>query len=105
MSGQGCCQDPPYEIEKGIMMPSKYAIHTKTEPHRFKPVTRSGIIAWEEGCLKCAVCVKKRCVYGVYDHRDLDPMQMMDSIYNECMNCLRTSLMTSKAASISWIAN
>jgi len=70
-------------------MPAKYAIHTSTVPHRFKPVTRSGIIAWEEGCLKCAVCVKKRCVYGVYDHRNLDPLQMIDSIDNECMNCLR----------------
>ncbi|MBL7225447.1 MAG: hypothetical protein ISS59_04880 [Desulfobacteraceae bacterium] len=70
-------------------MPSKYSIHTHTVPHRFKAVTKSGIIAWEEGCLKCAVCVKKRCVYGVYDNRNLDPMQMIDSIDNECMNCLR----------------
>jgi len=71
------------------MMPSRYAIHTHTVPPRFKSVTKSGIIAWEEGCLKCAVCVKKRCVYGVYDHRNLDPLQMIDSIDNECMNCLR----------------
>ena len=70
-------------------MPAKYAIHTKPAPHRFEPVTRSGIIAWEEGCLKCPVCVKKRCVYGVYDHRGMDPRQMIDSIDNRCMNCLR----------------
>ncbi|MBW1704823.1 MAG: hypothetical protein JRJ86_06605 [Deltaproteobacteria bacterium] len=70
-------------------MPSKYVIHTKPVPNRFEPVTRSGIIAWEEGCLKCAVCVKTRCVYGVYDHRGLDSRQMIDSIDNECMNCLR----------------
>lgn len=70
-------------------MPSKYSIHTHTVPHRFKTITKSGIIAWEEGCLKCAVCVKKSCVYGVYDNRNLDPMQMIDSIDNECMNCLR----------------
>jgi ferredoxin len=70
-------------------MPARYAIHTSTVPHRFKPVTRSGIIAWEEGCLKCAVCVKKQCVYGVYDHRGIDPVQMIDSIDNQCMNCLR----------------
>ena len=70
-------------------MPSKYSIHTHTAPHRFKSVTKSGIIAWEEGCLKCAVCVKTRCVYGVYDNRNLDPLQMIDSIDNECMNCLR----------------
>jgi len=70
-------------------MPSKYMIHTKPTSHRFKAITKSGVIAWEEGCLKCAVCVKKRCVYGVYENRDLDPRQMIDSIDNQCMNCLR----------------
>jgi ferredoxin len=70
-------------------MPAKYMIHTGATPHRFEPVTRSGIIAWEEGCLKCALCVKKKCVYSVYDHRGLDARQMIDSIDNECMNCLR----------------
>jgi ferredoxin len=70
-------------------MPVKYMIHTRATPHRFEPVTRSGVIAWEEGCLKCAVCVKKKCVYSVYDHRGLDARQMIDSIDNECMNCLR----------------
>jgi len=70
-------------------MPEKYMIHTKTTPHRFEAITKSGVIAWEEGCLKCAVCVKKQCVYGVYDNRDLDPRQMIDSIDNQCMNCFR----------------
>jgi ferredoxin len=70
-------------------MPAKYAIHTSTVSHRFKPITRSGVIAWEEGCLKCAVCVKKQCVYSVYDRRGIDPVQMIDSIDNQCMNCLR----------------
>ncbi len=64
-------------------------IHTKQTPHRFKAITESGIIAWEEGCLKCAVCVKKGWVYGVYEDRGLDSRQMMDSIDNQCMNCLR----------------
>ena len=70
-------------------MPSKYVIHPKQTAHRFKPVTKSGVIAWEEGCLKCAVCVKKQCVYGVYDNRNLDARQMIDSIDNKCMNCFR----------------
>ena len=64
-------------------------IHTGQIPHRFEAITKSGIIAWEEGCLKCAVCVKKQCVYGVYDHRGIDPHQMIDSIDNQCMNCFR----------------
>lgn len=70
-------------------MPAKYMIRTYPTPHRFEPVSRSGIIAWEEGCLKCAVCVKKQCVYGVYEKRGLKPDQMIDSIDNQCMNCLR----------------
>ena len=70
-------------------MPSKYVIHTKQTDHRFEPVTRSGVIAWEEGCLKCAVCVKQECVYGVYDKRNLNARQMIDSIDNKCMNCFR----------------
>ena len=64
-------------------------IHTKPTPHRFEAITKSGVIAWEEGCLKCAVCVKKQCVYGVYDNRGLDARQMIDSIDNQCMNCFR----------------
>ena len=70
-------------------MPKKYMIHTRTVPHRFKAISKSGVIAWEEGCLKCPVCVKKQCVYKVYEHRGLDARQMMDSVDNECMSCLR----------------
>jgi ferredoxin len=70
-------------------MPSKYVIHVRQVPDRFKALTKSGVIAWEEGCLKCAICVKKQCVYQVYDKRGLDPQQMIDSIDNECMNCYR----------------
>lgn len=70
-------------------MPAKYAIHTGPVPDRYEPVSRSGIIAWEEGCLKCPVCVKTRCVYGVYERRGLRTDQMIESIDNQCMNCLR----------------
>ncbi|MBW2063555.1 MAG: hypothetical protein JRJ03_01355 [Deltaproteobacteria bacterium] len=70
-------------------MPSKYMIHTRPVPNRFKAISKSGVIAWEEGCLRCAVCVKKKCVYGVYENRALDPRQMVDSIDHQCMNCFR----------------
>jgi ferredoxin len=70
-------------------MSSKYMIHTTQIPHRFEPITRSGVIAWEEGCLKCAVCVKTQCVYGVYEKRDLNAKQMIDSLDNQCMSCFR----------------
>ncbi len=39
--------------------------------------------------MKCAQCVKKSCVYKVYERRGLDAKQMLDSIDHECMNCLR----------------
>jgi ferredoxin len=70
-------------------MSSKYMIHTQSAPSRLKKITRSGIIAWEEGCLNCPVCVKRQCVYRVYDTHSLDSRQMIDSIDNQCMNCLR----------------
>ena len=70
-------------------MPAKYMIHTRNVSNRFKAVTKSGIIAWWEGCLGCPVCVKKQCIYRVYDNRGLDVRQMIDSIDNQCMNCLR----------------
>jgi ferredoxin len=70
-------------------MPEKYVIHTDPVPNRFKPIAKSGIIAWEEGCLRCAVCVKQKCVYDVYTKRGLDPFHMVDSIDNLCKNCFR----------------
>jgi len=33
--------------------------------------------------------VKEQCIYNVFDKRGLDPDQMIDSIDNQCMDCLR----------------
>jgi len=70
-------------------MPPKYHIQTAMVPNRFPTVTRSGVIAWEEGCLKCPRCVKRECVYGVYDKRGLDPRLMSDSLDSLCKDCFR----------------
>jgi ferredoxin len=70
-------------------MPPKYHTATVPMPNRFQPITRSGVIAWEEGCLKCARCVKKDCVYLVYQKRNLDTRQMLDSVDSACMDCFR----------------
>ena len=70
-------------------MPLKYNIHTAQVPNRFQPITKSGVIAWEEGCLKCARCVKKDCVYKVYEKRGLDVRQMLDSTDSICKDCFR----------------
>lgn len=70
-------------------MPLKYHIHSAPVPNRFPKITKSGVIAWEEGCLKCAHCVKKECVYKVYEKRNLDERQMLDSLDSVCMDCFR----------------
>lgn len=68
-------------------MPKKYHITPKPAPPRFTPVGRSGIIDWEEDCLKCGTCVKKRCLYNVYKERSFDYRTMVDSIDYTCKNC------------------
>ena len=70
-------------------MPLKYHIQSAPVSNRFPKITKSGVIAWEEGCLKCARCVKKDCVYKVYEKRDLDGRQMLDSLDSVCMDCFR----------------
>ncbi len=70
-------------------MPPKYHIRLASVPNRFQPITKSGVIAWEEGCLKCARCVKKECVYKVYEKRDLNARQMLDSLDTVCKDCFR----------------
>src|SRR4030066_1041941 len=70
-------------------MPSKYHIHAAQVPNRFQSITRSGVIAWEEGCLKCARCVKKDCVYNVYEKRGIDARQMLESLDTVCKDCFR----------------
>ncbi|HBZ56871.1 MAG TPA: hypothetical protein DEO88_15825 [Syntrophobacteraceae bacterium] len=68
-------------------MPKKYHITPKPAAPRFTPVGRSGIIDWEEDCLKCGTCVKKRCLYNVYKERSFDYRTMVDSIDYTCKNC------------------
>jgi hypothetical protein len=68
-------------------MPKKFHITPSPTPPRFTPVGRSGIIDWEEDCLKCGTCVKKRCLYNVYKDRTFDFRTMVDSIDYTCKNC------------------
>jgi ferredoxin len=70
-------------------MPPKYHIKTAEVPNRFQAITRSGVIAWDEGCLKCRQCVKKDCVYKVYEKRGLGARQMLDSLDTACNDCFR----------------
>lgn len=70
-------------------MPPKYHIQTGQAANRLQSITRSGVIAWDEGCLKCARCVKKDCVYKVYEKRGIDARQMLESLDSACKDCFR----------------
>jgi len=70
-------------------MPKKYHIEVLPSPPRFTPVGKSGIVDWGESCLKCHSCVKKLCVYNVYQKRSFDGSQMIDSLDALCKNCFR----------------
>lgn len=70
-------------------MAHKYHIETWPVANRFPAITRSGVMPWEEGCLKCPRCVKKDCVYLVYAKRALDTRQMLDSVDSICKDCFR----------------
>ena len=70
-------------------MSIKYHVETREAPHRFSPVTR--LTAMEiEGCLGCRECVKRdSCVYHVYDEREYDPLQLVDTGDSMCVACMR----------------
>lgn len=68
-------------------MPKKYHIKPAPAAPNFIPVGRSGIIDFEEDCLKCTTCVKKRCLYDVYKNRAYDAQTLVDSIDHQCKNC------------------
>ncbi|MGQ9859620.1 MAG: glutamate synthase-related protein [Thermodesulfobacteriota bacterium] len=70
-------------------MPPKYHIEIAPAPSRLLPISRSGVMAWEEGCLKCARCAKKQCVYRVYHNKKLQADQMRDSLDFTCRDCFR----------------
>jgi len=70
-------------------MPKKYNIQTKSMPPRFTPVGKSTILDWGGGCLRCFKCVKRRCIYDVYNERTFDTSQLTDTIDNICRSCLR----------------
>jgi len=69
-------------------MPKKYHLNPKPAPPRFVSPGPYGIIEGD-GCLNCANCVKKSCVYSVYLKRRYDHRQMFDTADSLCKNCFR----------------
>jgi len=75
-------------------MPSKYNIHAKPAPPRFRPVGKLGIVDWREDCAGCHNCVKKSCVYKLFsDETDAlrEETSYLDYIYQckGCLNCVQ----------------
>jgi ferredoxin len=69
-------------------MPKKYHLDPKPVAPRFVAPGPFGIIEGD-GCLNCANCVKKFCVYSVYRKRGYDKRQMFDTADSLCKNCFR----------------
>jgi ferredoxin len=70
-------------------VPAKYHISVHRVPPRLPPLARSTIIDWNEGCLRCARCVKEVCPVDAYRKRGFDPRQFVDTIDEICRDCYR----------------
>ena len=70
-------------------MPRKYHIDVHPTANRFPSIGRSGIVDWGEGCLKCAQCVKYKCIYQAYRDRFFSPDILEDTIAELCKSCFR----------------
>ena len=70
-------------------MSTKYHVETYEAPPRFSPVARLSALEIE-GCLGCQQCVKRdSCVYRVYEEREYDPSQLVDTGDSMCVACMR----------------
>lgn len=69
-------------------MPKRYHLETSPTPPRFVAPGPTCLLDWEEGCLKCARCVKLRCNYDVFRNRRIDPISLADTADSLCRNCL-----------------
>ena len=70
-------------------MPAKYHIHIRQVPPRFSPVGKNTVMDWNEGCLRCAKCVKEVCPVDAYRKRGFDRTQFVDTIDGICRDCYR----------------
>lgn len=70
-------------------MGEKYHIPIKAVPPRFKPIGKGTVLDWQEGCLRCARCVKESCPYEAFRQRRFDRQSLTDTIDSLCKNCFR----------------
>jgi len=75
-------------------VPPKYHIHAEPVSPRVRPVGKLGIVDWREDCSNCHNCVKRGCVYQLYqDESDTlrEATDYLDYIYQckGCLNCVQ----------------
>ena len=72
-------------------MPEKYHIHIETTPPRFQPFGKYSTVEFREDCAgSCKECVKKKCVYGIFenDYIHVSSMEEPEYLY-ACQSCFR----------------
>lgn len=72
-------------------MPKKYHIPIEVAPPRFNPVGKYAVVEFREECAgSCQECVKKKCIYGIFEENYLHLSAMKEPEYlYTCRNCLR----------------
>jgi len=75
-------------------MPKKYSIPTKNANPRFPPIGKYATVEFREDCAgSCRLCVKKRCVYGVFKENFLHWSNMAEPeflyICKSCYRCVQ----------------
>ena len=72
-------------------MPKKYHIAMKDAPPRLHPIGKYATIEFRENCAgSCKECVKKKCVYGVFNdnYQHMLNMDQPEYLYT-CQSCFR----------------
>ena len=72
-------------------MPKKYHIAVETAEPRFHPIGKYTTIEFHEDCAgSCRLCVKKKCVYGIFKENVLHMSAMEEPEYlYTCQSCFR----------------
>ncbi len=72
-------------------MPKKYHIHTKNADPRFPSIGKYSTVEFREDCAgSCRLCVKKKCVYGVFKDNFLHASNMAEPEFQYiCKSCYR----------------
>jgi ferredoxin len=72
-------------------MPKKYHIHAKITNPRFPPVGKYATVEFREDCAgSCRLCVKKRCVFGIFKDNYTHWSNMIEPEYlYQCKSCYR----------------